>query len=234
MISSLKSSRCPTASLQSVWSPPLTSFYSVVVAPASRPPSDHDQSQQDLVGSPSPRSNLRPVRYASLFPPSTIPSDLHLCASPTPVESSSTHPYSLNEFTTQPDLMPQSLAELKTKLALEDLAWTLFRKRIDKSNEAFWATQSTNFEALEDAERSRVLASFEGSEELSVANRQELVDIALDRYYQRWLLNEQTRFRSYTFDWWKVQTGFLRGSWKAQKRVWQWRWACWKIGWKSH
>lgn len=190
---------------------------------------------QDLVGPPSPRSNIRPIRYGSPFPLSATQlsnSSSDGDANGHSSSSSPVHPYSLNEFTSQFNLLPSTLVELKNKLTLEDLEWTLFRKRIDKMNEVFWATQSTAFEGLEAAERTRV-GNIPSFQTLSTGQQNQLVDSALDTFYQKWLLDEEARFNSYTLQWWNVQLALLRGSWKAQRRVWTWRWACWRHGWQS-
>ncbi|KAG0152258.1 hypothetical protein CROQUDRAFT_650363 [Cronartium quercuum f. sp. fusiforme G11] len=225
----LKLGQCPARS-------PLlsSSSYSAIASASSRSTTKFtpDYQVHDLVGPPSPQSNLRPIRYAALFPPSVrnSNSDIEPCTSSIPSNLNPAHPYSLNEFNSQPDPMPSTLVELRNKLELEDLEWILLRKRIEKNNEEFWARQSTTFETLEEATRERVLAS---SGSASAVERRELVDTALDKFYQSWLIDEQARFKSYTFGWWKVQVRLLRGSWKAQKRVWHWQWACWKSGWHA-
>lgn len=197
--------------------------------------SELDQaSSHDIVGPPSPRSNLRPIQYAPLFSTSPILPE----ASPSSTQSStssSSHPYSLNEFNTQSTPLPSSLTELRNKLHLEDLEWINFRKRIDKMNETFWAHQSTDFESLEEAEKQRVLASIESSQTLGSSlsvDQQQLVNSALDRFYKSWLLNEEARFKAYNLAWWKAQPELLRGSWRAQKRVWRWKLACWIDSWR--
>ncbi|EGG09829.1 uncharacterized protein MELLADRAFT_74340 [Melampsora larici-populina 98AG31] len=202
---------------------------------SSRKPDLGQLSSHDIVGPPSPTSNLRPVEYAPLFSTSTIFPEASASATPSS-GSRSSHPYSLNEFNTQSTPLPPSLTELRNKLHLEDLEWITFRKRIDKMNETFWAHQSTDFETLEEAEKQRVLllASIESSGlgSPSSADQQQLISSALDKFYKSWLLNEQARFKAYNLTWWKAQPELLRGSWRAQKRVWRWKLACWLHTWR--
>ncbi|KAH9813794.1 hypothetical protein DFH28DRAFT_324146 [Melampsora americana] len=179
-------------------------------------------SSHDLVGPPSSRSNLRPVKYAPLFSSAPISSSES--------SSSTPHPYSLNEFHPQPIHLSSSLNELRNKLHLEDLEWIKFRERIDEMNERFWSDQSTKFEALEEAEKERIRSSIEDFNSTSSAiEHQSLTNSNLDQFYKSWLLNEQTRFKDYNLNWWKSQPKLLYGSWKSQKRSWNW-----KLAWFLH
>ncbi|MBW0479147.1 hypothetical protein O181_018862 [Austropuccinia psidii MF-1] len=177
----------------------------------------------DFVGPTCQKSNLRAIKYSSPFsvlnstPNLPFPTARHSIGTPH-------HPYSLQEFSADSKQLPQELIELKSKLEIEDLAWTLLRKRVDTMNQNFWKKQSTRFEELESIERSRVA---QNQTPHSHSSQQEQSDLALDSFYQRWLIEQYSVFKNYNFEWWKVQASLIQGGWKAYIRIYKWKAACW-------
>lgn len=181
----------------------------------------------DWVGSPSPVSNLRPMRYAPLFPPPAVstpsePSD----ASPS---ADLRHPYSLSEFAAQPRSFPPKIQALRNELDAADLQWRLHRQRVDAVNEAFWSKVATGFAQYEAAADEAAAASLAlvgaGAVDLEAAK-----EAARDTAYAKWLNDQRQVYKDYNRTWWATQRGLVVGGWRAERRVWKWRWECWKAG----
>ncbi|KAA1137418.1 hypothetical protein PGTUg99_011427 [Puccinia graminis f. sp. tritici] len=181
---------------------------------------------EDQVGPPCARSNLRPIRYSARFssPPTASP-PTGQSAAEQPVESPHRHPYSLEEFRAEPVQLSGRLAELRARLELEDLQWSMFRNRVDKLNQAFWETQSTRFEALEQKQRDAVLAQTVNLPPESVEER---LNTRLDQFYASWLIDQKKLFMLYNWRWWGLQAALLKGGWLAQVRDLKWKLACWR------
>ncbi|OAV98156.1 hypothetical protein PTTG_25824 [Puccinia triticina 1-1 BBBD Race 1] len=110
--------------------------------------------------------------------------------------------------------MPRPLNELRERLEIEDLQWIMFRNRVDKLNQAFWETQSTRFEALEQAQKDSVLLA--------------QIDHNTQRLPPAWLVEQSERFMRYNRRWWSLQPALLKGGWLAQVRNLRWKLACWR------
>ncbi|OAV90601.1 hypothetical protein PTTG_28268 [Puccinia triticina 1-1 BBBD Race 1] len=128
--------------------------------------------------------------------------------------------------------MPRPLNELRERLEIEDLQWIMFRNRVDKLNQAFWETQSTRFEALEQAQKDSVLLAQtdHNTQQLPPASaaNDERVNSTLDLFYANWLVEQSERFMRYNRRWWSLQPALLKGGWLAQVRNLRWKLACWR------
>ncbi|CAH7670172.1 expressed protein, partial [Phakopsora pachyrhizi] len=172
--------------------------------------------EEDYVGLPCLKSNLRPVRYATPFSikgPSQQSFEKR---------SSLAHPYSLQEFAVYPVQLPGQLNELRLRFEAEDLDWTLFRKRVDNLNQKFWANQSTHFEKSEND----VKNSVEKNKLPGTGDGDEASKHSLDCFYRQWLASEKSKFMSYNLEWWGAQLALMRGGWKSQVRIYKWKVAC--------
>ncbi|KAH9453944.1 hypothetical protein Pst134EB_014044 [Puccinia striiformis f. sp. tritici] len=198
--------------------------------------------EEDQVGTPCLRSNLRPIRYSPRFwsPSSTSLYQNSETPKNTTRETDYRHPYSLQEFKTEPILLPNHLVELKATLELEDLQWIMFRNQVDKFNQSFWETHSTRFEELEEEEQSQkdITLKFNRSSHSSssIQQQKEQINSKLDQFYSDWLIDHKLNFMKYNREWWALLPALIKGGWLAQFRNLKWKLACWRysiLSWKN-
>ncbi|POW18087.1 hypothetical protein PSHT_06219 [Puccinia striiformis] len=188
--------------------------------------------EEDQVGTPCPRSNLRPIRYSPRFWSRSSTSSNLDSENPKSKarEADYRHPYSLQEFQIEPTLLPTHLAELKSALELEDLQWIMFRNRVDKFNQTFWETHSTRFEELEEEAQSQKDVTLNQSSDSSslIQQQKEQIDSKLVRFYSDWLIDHKLDFMKYNREWWALLPALIKGGWLAQLRNLRWKFACWR------
>ncbi|KAI7951243.1 hypothetical protein MJO28_006927 [Puccinia striiformis f. sp. tritici] len=189
--------------------------------------------EEDQVGTPCPRSNLRPIRYSPRLWSRSSTSSNQDSENPKSKarEADYRHPYSLQEFQIEPILLPTHLAELKSALELEDLQWIMFRNRVDKFNQTFWETHSTRFEELEEEAQSQKDVTLNQSSDSSsspIQQQKEQIDSKLDRFYSDWLIDHKLNFMKYNREWWALLPALIKGGWLAQLRNLKWKFACWR------
>ncbi|GAA93472.1 uncharacterized protein L969DRAFT_16278 [Mixia osmundae IAM 14324] len=185
---------------------------------------DENTSAFDLVGSPDPVSNLRPVQYRSIFGDREVPLD-----NLTPLDPS-VHPYT-EEYPTEGALatgMTPRLAALRRRYELYDMAWRLHRRRMDDHSQTFWSRVNIAFEEDKQAYIERA------QQRAKLANQPFDADAALPEFYAAWLARHRLEYKDYNAELWRLTWSALAPAMMAKLRNWRWRFEVWRAGASGH